>query len=52
MEENKDSSTPKFGKFGEFVKKYKIYIIGAFTAIVGYIAGDSSLQDAITSLFK
>jgi hypothetical protein len=42
----------KFGKFGEFVKKNKTYIIAVFTAIVGFIAGDCSIQDAIVSLFK
>ena len=39
-------------KWRQLIKKYKTYIIAAFTALVGYLAGDTSLQDAIISLFK
>lgn len=49
VEETKPST---FDKFRDFVKRNKTKIIAGFAAIVGWLAGDSGVWDAIrTALF-
>ena len=47
-----EGKTPAIDKFRAFVKRNKTKIIAGFAAIVGWIAGDSGVWDAIrTALF-
>lgn len=48
VEETKPST---FDKFRDFVKQNKTKIIAGFAAIVGWLAGDSGIWDAIRTVF-
>lgn len=52
MENTEQKQPEKFGKFRAFVKSNKTKIIAGFAAIVGWVAGDCGIWDAIkTAIF-
>lgn len=43
--------TSELPKWRQFIKTYKGYLIAAFTAIMGILAGDMGILDALKSIF-
>lgn len=43
--------TSELPKWRQFIKKYKGYIITGVTALLGVLAGDMGILDALKSIF-